>query len=98
MPSTVKSPFKDLELWFLTGSQNLYGPETLAQVAADTNQIVRGLNDGKRIPIRMVSKGVLTTPEEIRAVCIEAGCSADCIGVVLWMHTFSPSKMWIGGL
>ena len=78
MPSPAKNPFKDLELWFLTGSQNLYGPETLKQVAADAESVVRGLNDGKRIPIRVISRGVLTTPEEIRAVCIEANSSYLC--------------------
>ncbi len=98
MPSSVKDPFKELELWFLTGSQHLYGPETLKQVAADAGSVVRGLNDSKRIPIRVVERGVQTTPEDIRAICTEASSSPKCVGVVLWMHTFSPSKMWIGGL
>ncbi|MGD0770747.1 MAG: L-arabinose isomerase [Tepidisphaeraceae bacterium] len=96
-PSSDPS-LRGLELWYLTGSQHLYGPETLKQVAADAEGVVRALNDGKRLPVRLVAKGVLTTPEEIRAVCIEANSSPQCIGVVLWMHTFSPSKMWIGGL
>ncbi len=94
----MTDPFNDLEIWHLTGSQHLYGPETLMQVARNSQTLVKGLNDGKRIAMKVVFKGVQTTPEEIRAVCLEATASARCAGVVLWMHTFSPAKMWIGGL
>src|SRR5687767_6204604 len=86
------------EIWFVTGSQHLYGPETLKQVAAHSQAIVAGFNDSKRIPLKIVFTPVLKSPEEIRALCIAANADPKCAGLVLWMHTFSPSKMWIGGL
>ncbi len=88
----MKSP----ELWFLTGSQHLYGPETLRQVAANSQSITAGL--GAAVPLPLVFKPVLTTPDAIRTTLLEANNDPACAGVVLWMHTFSPSKMWIGGL
>jgi L-arabinose isomerase len=84
------------EVWFVTGSQHLYGPGPLKQVAANSRQIVGALNAA--LPLKLIFKSVLTTPEEIRALCLEANNSSKCAGLVLWMHTFSPSKMWIGGL
>lgn len=86
------------EVWFLTGSQHLYGPAALEQVQANTNAIVSHLNQDRNIPIKLVSRPILTTPEEIAAACREASASTRVIGVIVWMHTFSPSKMWIGGL
>ena len=86
------------KIWFVTGSQNLYGPATLQQVALDSEAIVAGFNAAGRIPLEVVFKPVLKTPDEIRALCLEANHAPDCAGLVLWMHTFSPSKMWIGGL
>ena len=86
------------EIWFITGSQHLYGPKTLEQVAVDSQAIVAGLNRAKCIPLDVVFKTVLTTPDAVRALCLDAGNSANCAGLILWMHTFSPSKMWIGGL
>jgi L-arabinose isomerase len=86
------------EIWFLTGSQHLYGPETLRTVADHSRQMVENLNSSTNIPLPLNVKPVLTTPEEIHKVCLEANSSAQCAGVVLWMHTFSPSKMWIRGL
>jgi L-arabinose isomerase len=86
------------EIWFVTGSQHLYGPATLKQVAVDSEAIVAGLNDAKRIPLNVVFTPIVKTPEEIRAVCLAANTSPTCAGLILWMHTFSPSKMWIGGL
>ncbi|MDR0533647.1 MAG: L-arabinose isomerase [Verrucomicrobiales bacterium] len=86
------------EIWFLTGSQHLYGPETLKQVAANSEHIVRALNKSKLIPLKLVYKPVLKTPEEIRQACLDANHEPACAGLILWMHTFSPSKMWIGGL
>ena len=86
------------EIWFVTGSQHLYGPETLKQVAANSKNIVDGLNASGNLPISLVFKPVVTTPDEITAVCREASNDVKCIGVVAWMHTFSPSKMWIAGL
>jgi L-arabinose isomerase len=94
----MTNPFTDLELWYVTGSQHLYGPETLKQVAANSQSIVTALNQGGRLPIKVVGKGVMKSPEEVRATCLEANSSPKCIGLILWMHTFSPSKMWIGGL
>lgn len=86
------------EVWFLTGSQHLYGPETLQQVAQHSEEIVRALNDAASIPVRIVFKPVLTTPEEIHSVCLEANAAPNCVGVITWMHTFSPSRNWIAGL
>jgi L-arabinose isomerase len=86
------------EIWFVTGSQHLYGPETLKQVALDSQAIAAGLGASKRIPLDVVFKPVLKTPDEIRALCLDANSSANCAGLILWMHTFSPAKMWIGGL
>jgi L-arabinose isomerase len=88
----------DVEVWFVTGSQHLYGPETLEQVAAHSREIAGALDASERIPVRVVFKPVVTTPEEIRALCLEANHAPACAGLVTWMHTFSPAKMWIGGL
>lgn len=86
------------EIWFITGSQHLYGEGPLRQVAANSQQIVAGLNASSRIPLNVVFKPVLTRPEEIRALCLEANSSPSCGGLIVWCHTFSPSKMWINGL
>jgi L-arabinose isomerase len=87
---------KTPEIWFLTGSQHLYGPETLKQVAANSQAIAGGL--GEKLPLPVVFKPVLTTPDAIRATILDANANPDCAGLILWMHTFSPAKMWIGGL
>jgi L-arabinose isomerase len=87
-----------LEIWFVTGSQHLYGEKTLKQVADNSRHIARALNESKRIPVPVVFKPVLKSPEEIRQLCLDANQSAKCAGLILWMHTFSPAKMWIGGL
>jgi len=89
---------KTLEVWFVTGSQNLYGEETLNQVAAHSEQIVKELDASPLIPLRVIFKPVLKTPEEIFSLCQEANTTKNCVGIVAWMHTFSPAKMWIGGL
>jgi L-arabinose isomerase len=86
------------EVWFLTGSQHLYGPEALAQVEADAAEIVAGLCDDDAIPVAVRMQPVLTNPDAIERTCRDANAAPDCIGVVAWMHTFSPAKMWIGGL
>lgn len=86
------------EIWFITGSQHLYGEETLRQVASHSEEIVRELGHSKQLPLALLFKGVVTTPQEIRVACQKASSDANCAGIVLWMHTFSPSKMWIGGL
>ncbi|WP_440901912.1 L-arabinose isomerase [Actinosynnema sp.] len=86
------------QVWFLTGSQHLYGPETLDQVADQSLQIQRMLAGAGRISAEIVSKPVLTDSGAIRKVMLEANADPDCIGVIAWMHTFSPAKMWITGL
>ncbi len=86
------------ELWFLTGSQHLYGDETLKQVADDSRKIAEFLDRSGKLPVRVVWKPTLTGPDEILDTCIEANGAANCVGVVAWMHTFSPAKMWIAGL
>jgi L-arabinose isomerase len=85
---------KTSEIWFLTGSQHLYGPETLEQVTANAREIAGELS----LPAKVVFKPILTTPEAIRQTLLEANSDPDCAGLILWMHTFSPSKIWIGGL
>lgn len=87
-----------LEVWFITGSQHLYGPETLSQVAEHSHQIANYLHEASAISVRVVWKPIVTTPEEIYNVLALANQEASCIGVITWMHTFSPAKMWIGGL
>jgi L-arabinose isomerase len=89
---------KDLEIWFVTGSQHLYGPEALAQVAENSQRIAASLAVETVIPFKVVFKPVLTTPEQVCGLCREANNEDKCIGLVLWMHTFSPAKMWIAGL
>lgn len=89
---------KQLEVWFVTGSQHLYGEETLKQVAEHSQQIANGLADAAQIPVNVVFKPVVKTTEEIYRICQEANVAKNCIGIVAWMHTFSPAKMWIGGL
>ena len=86
------------ELWFLTGSQHLYGPETLQQVARDSAEIAGFLDRSGKLPVRVVCKPTLTGPDEILDACLEANSAPACVGVVTWMHTFSPAKMWIAGL
>jgi L-arabinose isomerase len=86
------------EVWFLTGSQHLYGDETLEQVAENAKTITQGLNESKNIPTKVIFKTVLTTPDAILSICREANNSVNCIGLITWMHTFSPAKMWISGL
>ena len=93
--SSVSSP---AEIWFVTGSQHLYGPEALQQVVDNTAQIVVGLNKSGKIPLKIVAKPLMTTSDDIRALCLEASATPTCAGLILWMHTFSPAKMWIGGL
>jgi L-arabinose isomerase len=89
---------KKLEVWFVTGTQHLYGPETLKQVAADSSKIASAFDKSPKIPVKIVFKPILTTPDSITELCIEANNSKNCIGLITWMHTFSPAKMWIRGL
>jgi L-arabinose isomerase len=89
---------KRFEVWFATGSQHLYGEETLGKVAGHSKEIVRGLSRSPKIPVRVEFKPVLTSPDSIYKLCQDANSAPDCIGVIFWMHTFSPAKMWIAGL
>ncbi|EIP96497.1 L-arabinose isomerase [Opitutaceae bacterium TAV1] len=87
------------EIWFVCGSQHLYGPGPLRQVAANAREIATALGASKRIGgARIVYKALVTTPDEITALMLEANAAQACAGLILWMHTFSPSKMWIRGL
>jgi L-arabinose isomerase len=89
---------KQYEVWFLTGSQHLYGEAALRQVAKDAEDMVKGLSQSGKLPLKIVFKPVVTTPEAILAVCRAANNTSTCAGVITWMHTFSPAKMWIAGL
>lgn len=89
---------KDYEVWFITGSQHLYGPETLEQVREHAAHIAGWLDKSKDIPVQIVFHPIVTTPEEISIALSQAEQSPACIGVITWMHTFSPAKMWINGL
>jgi len=89
---------KRFEVWFVTGSQDLYGPETLEQVADHSRTIAGALAGAASIPVNVVFKPVLTTPDAIYRLCLEANAAGNCVGLITWMHTFSPAKMWIAGL
>lgn len=87
---------KTFEVWFITGSQHLYGPETIEKVADHSREIARYFSD--IFPVTVVFKPVLTTSDAIYQLCLEANASPTCVGLIAWMHTFSPAKMWIAGL
>ena len=89
---------QSLEVWFVTGSQDLYGAETLQQVAVNAQAIAASLHASEQIPVSVIWKPTVKSPEEIYAICQEANTAKNCISIVAWMHTFSPAKMWIGGL
>jgi L-arabinose isomerase len=91
-------PFEGQELWFLTGSQGLYGEETLRQVAEQSQRVAAALDEAGEVPLRVAWKPVLTDADAIRRVLGEANETPSCVGVITWMHTFSPAKMWIRGL
>jgi len=98
---TTKKLMEDgnmFKFWFITGSQHLYGPETLEEVARHTRIMVEELNRSVRIPFEIVWKPVVTTPDEITQTMEDANSDKDCAGIITFMHTFSPSKMWIPGL
>lgn len=89
---------KDLEVWFVTGSQHLYGEETLRQADENAKKIAAELNASPQIPVTVVHKPILTDPTSIRTLMAEANRDDKCIGLIMWMHTFSPARMWIAGL
>ena len=94
---TMKA-FGNLEAWLVVGSQEMYGQETLRQVEQHARELAAGLDAQAGIPVRVVCREVATGPESIRRVALEANAAETCLGVIAWMHTFSPAKMWIGGL
>ena len=89
---------KKQELWLLTGSQHLYGDDTLKSVARNSQHIAEALDRSGAFPARIVCKPILTGPDAIEQVCLAANAAPECAGVITWMHTFSPAKMWIAGL
>ena len=90
--------FKDLEVWFVTGAQLLYGGDAVIQVDAHSNEMVKGLNESGNLPVNVVYKGTVNSAKEVTAAFKAANNDDKCIGVITWMHTFSPAKMWIQGL
>ncbi len=86
------------EVWFLTGSQELYGAEVLRQVARQASDVVHDLEAAGDLPIHIVQRPVLTSADSIHEACAAATASPNCVGVIAWMHTFSPAKAWINGL
>jgi L-arabinose isomerase len=89
---------KTLELWFVTGSQHLYGGEALRQVASNAQEVVETLGTARSMPVKIMFKPVIKTPEEATALFQDANLAKGCIGLITWCHTFSPAKMWINGL
>ena len=90
--------FKDLEVWFVTGAQLLYGGDAVIQVDAHSNEMVKGLYESGNLPVNVVYKGTVNSAKEVTAAFKAANNDDKCIGVITWMHTFSPAKMWIHGL
>jgi L-arabinose isomerase len=90
--------FNDLEVWFITGSQHLYGEETLEQVRLHSLEIVSFFNSSEEIPVNIIFKPTVKSTEEVYSICQAANTENNCIGIITWMHTFSPAKMWINGL
>ena len=89
---------KAFEFWFVTGSQDLYGEETLRQVAEHTKEMVAGIDSDPSNPCKLVWKPTVLTAEAISKIFAEANADEKCAGIICWMHTFSPAKMWIAGL
>ncbi|HEY7398822.1 MAG TPA: L-arabinose isomerase [Gaiellaceae bacterium] len=91
-------PLGERELWLVVGSQELYGEETLRQVGEHAGQLADALDGVDEIPVRVVAKPVVTSADAIRRLCLDANADDACVGIVAWMHTFSPARMWIPGL
>ncbi|HEY1462645.1 MAG TPA: L-arabinose isomerase [Terriglobales bacterium] len=90
--------FANLEAWFVVGSQHLYGPETLKKVEEHAQIISRALASSSQIPVKIVCKPVMTGSESIHELCLDANLAKNCVGIIAWMHTFSPARMWVAGL
>ena len=98
MTRSIVPDLATYEVWFLTGSQNLYGDDTLRQVAEQSQEVVAGLQAAADIPVTVVWKPTLVDSTSIKQIMLEANAAENVIGVIAWMHTFSPAKMWITGL
>jgi L-arabinose isomerase len=94
----MTKPYADREVWFFTGSQDLYGEDTLRQVAEQSQEVARALDEAADVPVRVVWKPVLKDSVSIRRAMLDANSDDRVLGVITWMHTFSPAKMWIAGL
>lgn len=94
----MKKPFDNYEIWWVTGAQLLYGGDAVVQVDKHSKEMVAGLNDSGNIPIQIVYKGTANSSKEVEAVMKAANNDDKCVGIITWMHTFSPAKMWIHGL
>ena len=90
--------FQNYEVWFVTGAQLLYGGDAVIAVDAHSNEMVNGLNNSGNLPVKIVYKGTVNSSAEISKTFSDANNDPKCIGVITWMHTFSPAKMWIHGL
>lgn len=90
--------FENLEVWFVTGAQLLYGGDAVVQVDGHSKIMVDGLNESGRLPIKVVYKGTANSSKEVADIFAQANNDKKCVGVITWMHTFSPAKMWIHGL
>ena len=86
------------KVWFVIGTQHLYGAETLRQVEQHARQVMDGLNQAGTLPVPLELKPLVKSPDEALALCREANHDSQCVGIITWLHTFSPAKMWIGGL
>ena len=91
-------PLVEYEIWFVTGTQEMYGEQTLRRVEEDAREVAAGLDADDLLPVRVVFKGMATGSDAIRRICLDANACDACVGVMAWMHTFSPAKMWIAGL
>jgi L-arabinose isomerase len=98
MTAAAAKALGQYELWFVAGSQEMYGPEVLAAVGADAREIAAALDEAPQLPVRVRLREVATGSEAIRRLCLEANAAPECVGLIVWMHTFSPAKMWIAGL
>ena len=92
------NPLAELEVWFVAGTQEMYGGAVIAAVEAHAREVAGALDGADEIPVRVRDRGVALSSESIRRVCLEANADDSCVGLVIWMHTFSPAKMWIAGL
>ena len=90
--------FEDFEIWWVTGAQLLYGGDAVVAVDGHSKEMVAGLNESGKIPMKIVYKGTANSSKEVEAVMKAANNTDQCVGIITWMHTFSPAKMWIKGL